>query len=221
MSDRKIVFHMRGEFNPACFRLGKYDAIGLIDTEINQDVEVYFALKEKHNYLMEYQSLFINRIYRCIQQVRFPRVDVVLCPETSHSLLTTFLSCYLTSHSYRPPNGTHTIKKRTLAEMRALSLEMKMSKEERISQQRCFDTMQDSFQIHKIKTNQRKRYEGLMFDDTDFPNVMGKRVLIIDDSIFSGATVKALADMAMDRYANEIQILTLFWCGSMRDKNET
>lgn len=205
----------QGTFSPVYYRLHGYKAVGLIDTEANGDIELYLAAKNKHNRVMvEYES-FLERTAECIrglQGFELGGSDLIIYPQSSMGLARNICGVM--------PWVDFQIPKRTLAEIQACVADMDLMKDERASIHARLAEMQGGFQIHKMKANQRKRFEPLLFNPDSFPKVIGKNVLVVDDSAFTGSTVKALADIAQERMANDVVILTLFWCSSLQKESD-
>ena len=202
----------QGTFSPVYYRLHGYKAVGLIDTEANGDIDVYLAAKNKHGRVMHWYNEFLQNTAVCLIEAELRHYDTILYPESSMPL-----TCDLAKMLARP---YHQIKKRTVAEISTCVENMVLMKDERASINARLNEMQGSFQLHKMKANQRKRFEPLLFNPDSCPHIMGHNVLIVDDSAFTGSTVKALADLAMQRLANDVVILTLFWCSSLQKESD-
>lgn len=145
----------------------------------------YFKFKHKHGY-----SLDINGYNKIIHDVKnnFKFYDVVLYPETSGIYLNEI--CNIISPS------SICIHKNTKKYIVDALLQQNMMKSEKISLFKSIDEMPDNvFQINKIKANQRKRFRHILYKTIDTKDIKNKKVLLLDDSVFSGETLFSLYGM--------------------------
>ena len=153
----------------------------------SKDVEQlhnYFKMKNKYEYRFEdnEENDFINMVFETIGLY-----DYVITPETSGKTLSKIAEKCGVYHLV--------VEKETKENIKAELLKQKLMKHERISLLNKIDNkMDDSFKINLIKGNQRHRFIDIMFKNVSFDLNMlsNKKVLILDDSIFSGETFKAL-----------------------------
>ena len=153
----------------------------LYSTKDRNILEEYFKLKHKYDYVLtdeEYKKLESE-----VAQA-FGQYDVVIHPETSGKHLNKLAKALGKEVICIAKNDKETIK--------TLVQEQKMMKSERISLLNSIDEMEGSFQINKVKGNQRKRFKDILFKEKDLSHLSDKRVLLLDDSVFSGATLIAL-----------------------------
>lgn len=143
---------------------------------------LYFALKGKHDYAMDNEAAFVAEVRARVAEVA-QTYDIVVYPESRCPFLR------------QVTNGlphAHELKKRNKADICKLTMaSRKWSKLERLSQERAWAEMGDSFTINKIKSNQRKHYAPYIFEGLSTERL--GRVLLLDDFIMSGNTLTGMA----------------------------
>lgn len=146
-----------------------------------ESINTYYKFKNKNNlcFSNEEEELFLNKMKNLlVENIDFQNFDLILIPETKNK---TFLKLV---------NGLGKeliiAKKRTVQEvLELLSLE-KLQKLERKKLETVLSSMEE-VQLAKIAGNQRIRIGKLLFD---IPNVENKKVLLLDDAIFTGGIYK-------------------------------
>lgn len=155
----------------------------LYSTKDRDNLEQYFKLKEKYDYTLSNDEL--ESLKNDVKA--FGHYDVVLHPETTGK--------YLHILAAELGDKVVCIEKNDKETIKTLVAEQKMMKAERNSLMACIENdMGSSFQINKIKGNQRKRFKNILFKDVDLSLYAGKKVLLLDDSVFSGETLIALKE---------------------------
>lgn len=155
----------------------------LYSTKDRDNLEQYFKLKEKYDYTLSNDEL--EALKNDVKA--FGHYDVVLHPETTGKYL----------HILAAELGEEVvcIQKNDKETIKSLVSEQKMMKAERNSLMACIDNdMAESFQINKVKGNQRKRFKDILFKQVDLSQYKDKKVLLLDDSVFSGETLVALKE---------------------------
>lgn len=142
---------------------------------------LYFSLKGKHDYALANPAPFIAAVHAQVVEVAAD-YDVVAFPESRFPFLR--LVTAGVGHAVE-------MRKRDKADICARALAgHTWSKLERLSQERAWEQMGESFTINLIKSNQRRHYMPHLFQDLEVD--AGARVLL-DDFIMSGTTLQALA----------------------------
>lgn len=154
----------------------------LFSTKDRVMLENYFKFKHKYDYVLsdaeyfELEKIALNT---------FGQYDVVFYPESTGKHLARLAKALGKEAVVIPKNSKETIK--------ALVSQQQMMKAERVSLMNCIDhDMNGSFQINKVKGNQRKRFRNILFQKVDVSNYLDLNVLLLDDSVFSGETLIAL-----------------------------
>lgn len=155
----------------------------LYSTKDRANLENYFKLKHKYDYVLSEEEL---EALKATVVKSFGHYDVVIHPQTSGLYLGELAKVLGDKVVCIAKNDKETIKE--------LVQEQHMMKAERTSLMNCIDEMDGSFQINKVKGNQRKRFKNILFQETDLTEFADKKVLLLDDSVFSGATLIALKE---------------------------
>lgn len=153
----------------------------LYSTKDRDVLENYFKLKDKYDHSLT-ESDYLS-LEKSVKEA-FGQYDVVIHPETTGKHLNRLAKALGQNVVCVTKNDKETIKN--------LLLEQKMMKAERQSLIQCIDEMNDSFQINKIKGNQRKRFRNILFKKVELSSYDGLKVLLLDDSVFSGETLLSL-----------------------------
>jgi len=155
------------------------------DLNVEENLVKYFALKEKHNKKItdiEKETIMLD-IYNDIDSL--DKYDVIIYPESSKKLLEQVVDLFVDIEKIK------LIKRDKKEILESVIRNNKMSKQEKESQRLRFDKM-DGFQINKIKSNQREKYIPYVFQDLKVKELSNKKILIVDDSIFTLNTIKAI-----------------------------
>lgn len=155
----------------------------LYSTKDRSHLENYFKLKNKYDYVLtdsEYQELQKTVVDN------FGHYDLVIYPETTGK--------YLNSLAKAIGDNVVCIQKNDKETIIEKLFEQRMMKNEKESLLSCIKEMNESFQINKIKGNQRKRFKDILFKKVDLSAFKNKKVLLLDDSVFSGETLLALKE---------------------------
>lgn len=178
----------------------------LYDTEQNDNVNLYFALKNKHGRLVDDPTPFYHTVERYILE-NFRDVDTIVYPESSKALNQTIAGMFGgLAFEFKKSKKTTIISK---------AQELKWNKLEWQSQLSRFEEMGEDFQINKIKPNQRHKYEDFIFDNTNMEHLKGQSVLLLDDSLFSGSTVRSMISVLTGLNCSITDIFTPFYCSSL------
>lgn len=162
--------------------IGNINFSYLFSTKDRSNLEMYFKLKDKYEYSLSDEE--INDL-KNKTLTEFGYYDVVIVPETKGKHL----------HNIAKHIGKNVVivKKRDKADIIEDLLSQKMMKNEKTSLLSSLEEM-DVVQINKIKGNQRKRFRNILFEEINLPNIENKKVLLLDDSVFSGETLIALKE---------------------------
>ena len=141
-------------------------------------------MKNKLHYSFneEERTLFVDNALKQIKEhYNLQEFDVVLIPDTKNV-------CFkqLVEKLNMPIVVLNKNSKEYVLEQLA---QQKMMKDERKKLVDCINGMQD-IKIGLISANQRMRVAQLLFNVTS--NLEGKKVLFMDDSVFTGSTFKAI-----------------------------
>lgn len=162
--------------------IGNIDFSYLFSTKDRANLEMYFKLKDKYEYSLSDEE--VNEL-KNKALTEFGSYDIVIVPETKGKHL----------HNIAEHIGKNVVivKKRDKTDIIEDLLSQKMMKNEKISLLSSLEEM-DVVQINKIKGNQRKRFRNILFEEINLPNIENKKVLLLDDSVFSGETLIALKE---------------------------
>jgi len=155
----------------------------LLNLEKDNNLNLYFSLKNKHNLSIKEKEKdeFIFKIRNEIKK-HVKNIDLIIFPESKSNFLKNVIGSLKIEHLELKKNSKEFIQERLV--------EMDFSKQEMKSQLIRLKKMGSTFQIHKIKSNQRKKYYPYLFKKTN-ANLENKKIIFIDDSIFSGSTLKS------------------------------
>lgn len=155
----------------------------LFSTKDREVLENYFKLKNKYDYSFEK-----NEYEKLKEQIilNFGSYDVVVYPETS--------GIYLSDIAQSLGQTVFCIKKNSKELITKELLNQKLMKAEKESLLKVINDMGDTFKINQIKGNQRKRFKDILFQKIDLSNFENKKILLLDDSVFSGNTLLALKE---------------------------
>lgn len=143
---------------------------------------LYFAVKGKHNYGLANEVEFVTAVRTAVEQVA-AGFDLVVYPESRYP--------FLRQVTAGLPHARE-LKKRAKDDICARTMaSRKWSKLERLSQERAWAEMGESFTINKVKSNQRRHYAPHIFEALDVAGI--ERILLLDDFIMSGNTLAAMA----------------------------
>lgn len=162
--------------------LGKTPFSYIFSTKDRNNLEIYFKLKDKYEY--RFQNEEFEELKKTIVN-EFGTYDLVIIPETKGRYLKTIADSL--------SDNVISVSKRCKADILTDLEQQKMMKNEK---QSLFNTLEemDVVQINKIKGNQRKRFRDILFEKLDFTEWNNKKVLLLDDSVFSGETLIALKE---------------------------
>ena len=143
---------------------------------------IYFALKNKHEYQMLGTEQFISDIMIIVEQFAM-KFDLVVIPESRYGFL---------KEITKNMSNVLELKKRAKNEICELAQKTQSwKKQDRESAKRSWNEMGESFTINHIKSNKRKDYIPYLFENTTVQN--NTKILLLDDFIMSGNTIKAMA----------------------------
>lgn len=143
---------------------------------------LYFAVKGKHNYALVNEAEFVAAIRSVVESVA-TGYDLIVFPESRYP--------FLRQVTAGLPQARE-LKKRAKGDICARTMaSRKWSKLERLSQERAWAEMGESFTINKVKSNQRRHYAPHIFESEDAAGA--QRILLLDDFIMSGNTLAAMA----------------------------
>lgn len=201
----KSITYNSTQITPHYFENFGLPTCGFFDTDIEENVWLYFGLKNKHDaYLTNKEELLFD-IQQTIESINF-NANVVVCPQSSKDL-----NSWLSNIIARKNNSKIIeLKKRSKDEIIELVKKQSWTKDEWSSQLSRFDVMGLEFEINKVKSNQRKKYIPYLFEPQYIDST--NNVMLVDDSIFSGTTVMA-CNSAIG-YGIQ-QLFALFWCGNL------
>jgi len=146
------------------------------------NLDLYFKLKNRTNIKMkskEYKTII--KIFATKLKNNSIGYDIVVIPYSSQTFLEDVVKESGVNYIIINKNNKNTI----LPFIRV----SKCNNQVKESQINRINNMEDKFRIKKIKLNQRHLYIPILFKDMKLEN---KKVLIVDDSIFSGNTIKAI-----------------------------
>lgn len=155
----------------------------LFSTKDRVMLENYFKLKNKYDYSLTKEEY--DKLEKEVVEA-FGSYDLVIHPETTGK--------HLANLAKAIGNQTICIRKNSKKVITEKLLEQKMMKAERNSLVSCIEEMKTSFQINKVKGNQRKRFRDILFEKVDLTEYQNLNVLLLDDSVFSGETLLALKE---------------------------
>lgn len=152
----------------------------LFSTKHREYLELYFKMKNRYDFSFteEEKEKFIQE---CINFIGY--YDIIIYPETSGSILPLL--------AQKCSNQSFCILKNSKEFIQSQIFSLNLMKSEKISLLNAFSTMNNSFELKKIKGNQRKRFIPFLFQKQDI-NLENQSVLILDDAIFSSNTIAAL-----------------------------
>lgn len=166
---------------PTGLSVQKHGLVRYVFEASNLTLPLYFALKGRHGYILTNASELIAAVKPLLQEV-VKDFDVVVYPQSRYpfvSLLVAGLPHVLELHKR---------SKREVCEF--ASATAKWSRAERLSQEKAWAAMGDTFTMNAIKSNQRKRYIPHLFAPAHLDQTA--RVLLLDDFIMSGETWAAM-----------------------------
>lgn len=157
----------------------------LVDIKSRDSLIDYFKFKEKYNYKYSQEELESQLEHLALQILSLnnhKKFNNVFVPETENSNLIRLSSLV--------SDNTIIIKKKAKPEIISLLENQKFQKDEKNALFKSIEEM-SSIKMAKIKANQRKRFEDILFDDLS-DDILMDNSLLLDDSSFSGFTYKAL-----------------------------
>lgn len=167
--------------------------------DANQDLKKYFAMKKKHDHAMmdaEYAQLKAEILSNVSE-----KYDLVIVPQTSNLFLYEIASSLGKEVVIVDKNS-----KQNILELLDTQNFMKAEK------QKLFQSIEDmghEFKINKIAGNQRKRFIEILFQPISQDFLDSSKILVLDDSIFSGHTMQALL-YQVNQKISSYEILSLF-----------
>lgn len=148
----------------------------LYDTKDRKNLEFYFSMKNKYGFVFDEKKFeLIKNDLKCLHK----KYDLVIYPETSN--------LYLDGIAQYLSDSVICLQKNSLDFIKESLFSQTMNKNETKSFINCLNDMNCSFQMNKIKSNQRKRFVNFLFKKIEIPKSK-KRILVLDDSIFGGYT---------------------------------
>jgi hypothetical protein len=166
-------------YNKFIFNDFSFEYSYLYDTKIRENLNLYFSFKDKYEYALTEKKL--NFIKEKLKS-NVDKYDLIVYPETKGAYLKE-IALYLSKEIICIP-------KNTIVDIKEQVSKQQMMKSEKSSLMLAIDNMDNSFQINKIKANQRKRFINILFKKTTLDK--SKKILFFDDSIFGGMTFTAL-----------------------------
>lgn len=152
----------------------------LIDLKSKDAMHLYYGCKLRHDKVLDDRDAFIAQVTREISDF-VQQYDYIVHPESSSDFISNVVDGL--------GKPLVVVRKNGPEYMLSLHDSMNLQKAERASHAARIAEMGSSFKINALKASQRDKYEPHLFVST---NVPAGRGLIIDDSCFSGTTVRAL-----------------------------
>lgn len=148
----------------------------------NLTLPIYFSQKGRHEYVLVNFNDMFHHIQPLIEQLAVD-YDIVVIPESRSSLLR-----MLTQRLYKV---VHLVKRPKTQIFELVKHTPSWRKNDIQSAEKAMYEMGGRFTINTIKANKRKDYVPHLFEPQVVPQ--GTRVLLLDDFIMSGNTIKAMA----------------------------
>ena len=190
------------------FRCLGREAVSFLETDTARNIDAYLGLKGRCGRVLENADAFLARLADGLRRCG-EGIDLVVCPQSRRDLNARLAAMVGRPVLVLPKRGKEDVMERA----RALS----WRREEWASMERRFAEMGASLDLHKVKPNQRKRLEPLLFDASGLTVPIGSRLLLLDDSLFSGTTLSACLH-ALDAAgvaSDDERIATAFWCRTL------
>jgi hypothetical protein len=142
---------------------------------------LYFALKGKHGFILTNASELVAGLQPLLQKVAM-NFDVIICPQSRYPFVSQLASGL--------PHVLE-LKKREKREVCEFAgATARWSRAERLSQEKTWAAMGETFIMNAIKSNQRRHYIPHLFAPVQLDQTA--RVLLLDDFIMSGDTLAAM-----------------------------
>jgi hypothetical protein len=163
------------------FQIHQKENVNFLIDASGSSLPIYFALKGKHEYEMLGEEKFIYDVKAIVEKFA-SQFDLVVFPESRYPFLRKITE-----------NLTNVVelKKREKVEICEIVKKAEgWKKLDLASAEKSWAEMGESFTINKIKSNKRKAYIPYLFQKMEVAH--GKKVLLLDDFIMSGNTIKAM-----------------------------
>lgn len=152
----------------------------LIDLKSKEAMNIYYGCKLRHGKTVDDRDAFIQQVSESIRSFT-AEYDFIVYPESSSDFIQRVVEVQGKRQVIVPKND--------VSHLLSLVEGMNLQKAERASHISRINEMGGSFKINSMKATQRDKYEPHLFQATTIPDGRG---LIIDDSCFSGTTLRAL-----------------------------
>lgn len=153
--------------------------------EIESDViKTYYQMKNKNQnfFNAEEKELFVQKIVNKVNKIyNLGHYDCILIPETENQCFKEIVARLKIKTVILQKNS-----KKQVLERLALQSMMKDERKKLVS---CIESMQE-IKIGLIASNQRVRVSNILFHINE--DLKDKRILFMDDSVFTGSTLKAI-----------------------------
>lgn len=152
----------------------------LIDLKDKEAMHLYYGVKERFDYRLDNRDDFIKDIANSLKPV-IHQYDWIAIPESSSDFLSSVmkeLGC-----------PYHVVKKNNISNVLQFVETLPLQRKEKIAHIERLNSMGKVFKINLMKSNQRRKYDSVIFENNT--NLQGKG-LVIDDSLFSGTTLEGL-----------------------------
>lgn len=156
--------------------VGKY----LIDLKDKESMHLYYGVKQRFDYTLNDRDAFIRHIASSLSS-HIENYDWIAIPESSSDFLTKVMVELQCEY--------HIIHKNNINNVITFLDTLPLQKKEKIAHLERLKSMGNVFKINLMKSNQRRKYETVIFDK---PNNLHGKGLVIDDSLFSGTTLNGL-----------------------------
>lgn len=152
----------------------------LIDLKSKEAMNTYYGCKQRHGKTLDDRDAFIHQVSEGIRSFT-AAFDFIVYPESSSDFIRRVVE------EQRKPYVI--VRKNDVLHLLSLVEGMNLQKAERASHISRIQEMGGAFKINSLKATQRDKYEPHLFEATAMPEGRG---LIVDDSCFSGTTLRAL-----------------------------
>lgn len=145
-----------------------------------ENMRLYHSVKERFDYKMTDRENFISETAKKVLYV-IKQYDHIFIPESSSDFILNIVK--------QTRKNFTIVSKKSITEIENSIPTLNLQKKEKESVLNRITEMNGVFKINKLKSNQRRKFEDLLFNEVE-PR---ENSIILDDSLFSGVTLRAMS----------------------------
>lgn len=155
----------------------------LYSLKTKENMHLYYSCKERFSYSLDNRDEFIKKTINTLKPF-LEFYNTIIIPESSNSFILE-IAKGLNKHIV-------IVKKREKEKILEQIDSLNLQKKEKTAHLERIKEMGEVFKINSLKSNQRRKYQYLLFEKVFISEP--EKSVILDDSNFSGTTLKALVE---------------------------